>query len=49
MKTLEIDQIIEFHQKIVRATGGSEGIRDITLIESALKLNWVRGQRRGNF
>lgn len=37
MKSVEVDQIITFHQKIVQATGGSDGVRDITLIESAIK------------
>ncbi|MEW9701872.1 type II toxin-antitoxin system death-on-curing family toxin [Paenibacillus sp. SI8] len=36
MKTLEVSQIIAFHKKIVKATGGSDGIRDLGLIESAL-------------
>jgi len=37
MKSLEVDQIITFHKKIVNATGGSDGVRDKTLIESAVK------------
>ncbi|CAG7614116.1 hypothetical protein PAESOLCIP111_01678 [Paenibacillus solanacearum] len=36
MKTLEVAQIVTFHKKIVKATGGSDGIRDLGLIESAL-------------
>lgn len=36
MKSIEITHVITFHKKIVIATGGSEGIRDIGLIESAL-------------
>jgi death-on-curing protein len=34
---LTIDQLILFHQKIVAKTGGSQGIRDMGLIESALR------------
>jgi death-on-curing protein len=36
MKSVEVNQIITFHQKIVQATGGSDGVRDRTLIESAI-------------
>jgi death on curing protein len=36
MKTIEMDQLILFHRKIIQASGGSDGIRDITLIERAL-------------
>lgn len=36
MELIEIDNIILFHKKIVSSTGGSDGIRDIGLIESAL-------------
>jgi death-on-curing protein len=36
MKTLEIEHIIKFHSKIIAATGGSDGIKDIGLVESAL-------------
>lgn len=38
MKTLEVAQIVTFHKKIVKATGGSDGIRDLGLIESALNI-----------
>jgi death on curing protein len=37
MKNLSVEQILQFHTKIVKATGGSDGIRDLGLIESALK------------
>jgi death on curing protein len=36
MKTLKLDDIIFFHSKIVKSTGGSDGIRDLSLIESAI-------------
>jgi len=36
MKTLTIDQLIMFHKKITNASGGSHGIKDLGLIESAL-------------
>ena len=36
MKFLNIENIILFHEKIVKETGGSLGIRDRGLIESAL-------------
>jgi death-on-curing protein len=41
MKTLEVTQVITFHKKIVKATGGSEGIRDLGLIESALSKAFI--------
>ncbi len=31
-----IDQVIEMHSILIRRTGGSDGIRDLGLIESAL-------------
>jgi death-on-curing protein len=36
MELLDIENIILFHKKIVNQTGGSDGIRDLGLIESAL-------------
>ena len=36
MKTLQTTDIIKLHSKMIKATGGSEGIKDIGLIESAL-------------
>ncbi len=36
MKTVNIEDIIIFHNKLIERTGGSNGIRDIGLIESAL-------------
>jgi len=36
MKNITVDEILMFHKKIIRQIGGSEGVRDSTLIESAL-------------
>lgn len=36
MKSVNLSQVILFHEKIISRTGGSDGIRDISLIESAL-------------
>jgi len=36
MRTLNIDNIILFHEKIIKETGGIHEIRDKGLIESAL-------------
>lgn len=36
MKNLEFNQVITFHKKIILATGGSQGVKDRGLIESAL-------------
>ena len=36
MRVISIDNIILFHEKLIRETGGSSGIRDLGLIESAL-------------
>lgn len=36
MKKLKVDDIILFHSKIIKSTGGSDGIRDLSLIESAI-------------
>ncbi|MDP4144061.1 MAG: type II toxin-antitoxin system death-on-curing family toxin [Bacillota bacterium] len=41
MEFLDIDNIQLFHKKIINKTGGSEGIRDIGLIESALNRAFV--------
>ncbi|WP_410513119.1 type II toxin-antitoxin system death-on-curing family toxin [Paenibacillus sp. BR2-3] len=37
MKIIGIDQLIIFHNKILKATGGSAGIRDKSILESALQ------------
>ena len=34
MKSIDIDNVLLFHKKIVEQTGGSEGIRDLGLIYS---------------
>lgn len=36
MNFLDYEQIVLFHQKIISVTGGSPGVRDRSLIESAL-------------
>lgn len=36
MKTVDIEDILVFHNKLIERIGGSNGIRDIGLIESAL-------------
>jgi death-on-curing protein len=36
MRFLVIENIILFHEKIIKETGGSDGVRDRGLIESAL-------------
>ena len=45
MKNIEIDDILVFHQKIIEQTGGSDGIRDFGLIESAYKKSWIRRRK----
>lgn len=37
MKTVGLAEVLLYHQKIVDRTGGTKGIRDIGLIEGALK------------
>ncbi len=37
MKGIEVEEVLIFHRKIIEQTGGSDGIRDIGLIESALR------------
>ncbi|MHB8065038.1 MAG: type II toxin-antitoxin system death-on-curing family toxin [Ruminiclostridium sp.] len=41
MKFLSIENVILFHQKIIEETGGSAGIRDRGLIESALNRGFM--------
>ena len=36
MKVISLSDVIVFHKKIVQSTGGSDGIRDLGLIESAI-------------
>jgi death on curing protein len=41
MISIDVEDIIKFQKKIVLATGGSDGIRDRSLIESALNKAYV--------
>ena len=41
MKTISLDELLVFHRKIIEKTGGSKGIRDLNLIESALNRAFV--------
>ncbi|MBZ9609253.1 type II toxin-antitoxin system death-on-curing family toxin [Clostridium estertheticum] len=41
MKSIDIDNVLLFHKKIVDQTGGSEEIRDLGLIESALNRGYA--------
>ena len=36
MITLTKDELLQLHTKVIKASGGSEGVRDINLINSAL-------------
>ena len=36
MEMITLEEVIIFHEKIIEKTGGSQGIRDIGLIESAI-------------
>ena len=36
MIILTLDEVIEIHERLITATGGSKGIRDINLLESAI-------------
>jgi len=36
MKSIDVEDVLNFHGKIIEQTGGSSGIRDLGLIESAL-------------
>ena len=36
MIQLTINEVIEIHEKLISATGGSSGIRDVRLLESAV-------------
>ena len=36
MKSISVEDVLNFHRKIIDQTGGSYGIRDIGLIESSL-------------
>jgi death-on-curing protein len=41
MKSIDIDNVLLFHKKIVEKTGGSEEIRDLGLIESGLNRGYA--------
>jgi Prophage maintenance system killer protein len=47
MRYLSIENIILFHEKIIKETGGSAGIRDRGLIESALNRAFVTYEGKG--
>ncbi|HFR3895159.1 TPA: type II toxin-antitoxin system death-on-curing family toxin [Streptococcus suis] len=36
MKVLTVEQVIELHTRLIQATGGLDGVRDVGLIESSL-------------
>ena len=36
IKTISLDNLILLHEKVVKETGGSRGIRDLNLIESSI-------------
>ena len=36
MKILTVEQVIELHSRLIQATGGLDGVRDVGLIESSL-------------
>lgn len=37
MMIIDVDQLVMFHNKILKATGGSSGVRDKSILESALQ------------
>ena len=41
MKTISLEELLVFHRKTIEKTGGSKGIRDLNLIESALNRAFV--------
>jgi death-on-curing protein len=41
MEFIDIENILLFHKKIVSMTGGSDGVRDLGLIESALNRGFM--------
>jgi death on curing protein len=41
IRVLSIENIIIFHEKIIKETGGSPGVRDIGLIESAISRPFI--------
>lgn len=45
MKNVEIGDVLIFHRKLIEQTGGSDGIRDLGLIESALNRAYMTFER----
>jgi death-on-curing protein len=41
IKSIDFDNVILFHKKIIEQTGGSQGVRDRNLVESALNKAFV--------
>jgi len=41
MELIDLNNVLLFHKKIVSKTGGSDGIRDLGLIESALNRGFI--------
>lgn len=41
MELIDLDNVLLFHKKIVSKTGGSDGVRDLGLIESALNRGFI--------
>ena len=39
MITLTKDELLQLHTKVIKASGGSDGVRDINLINSALDIH----------
>ena len=36
MRILTVEQVIDLHSRLIQATGGLDGVRDVGLVESAL-------------
>ena len=36
MRILTVKQVIDLHSRLIQATGGLDGVRDVGLVESAL-------------
>ncbi|CBR26906.1 hypothetical protein [Streptococcus phage phi-SsUD.1] len=41
MKVLTVEQVIELHTRLIQATGGLDGVRDVGLIESSLSSAFI--------
>lgn len=35
MRIMTVEQVIELHRKLIEATGGLDGVKDVGLIESS--------------